>query len=95
MTDAPLHMLPYDLLWQMARELIRERIVLKNDLAHEEDKLEDYFYDDDYEAYHDALVIVDSLEWKLHQLTERLVAIQEELRGTPGYVEMRWDIWPE
>lgn len=95
MTDAPLRMLPYDLLWQMARDLIRQRIVMKNDLAYEEDKLDDYFYDEDDEAYRDALDIVDALEWELDQLTERLVAINEELRGTPGYVEMRWDIWPE
>lgn len=88
--NAPLHMLPYQYLDDMQRELIRDRQILLRDLLRCQLALEDIGGDDE-ELFRDYAADYDEMEYELEVVTERLVEIQEELKGTIGYKVLDWD----
>jgi hypothetical protein len=89
--NVPLHMLPYQYLDDMQRELILDRQRLLREMLMAHLAMEDCGFDNDGDWFQHYADIYDELEFELELVTERLVEIQKELKGTIGYKILDWD----
>lgn len=89
--NAPLHMLPYQYLDDMQRELIRDRQILLREMLMAHLAMEDCGFNNDAEMFEHYSDIYAELDFELELVTERLVEIQMELKGTIGYKILDWD----